>query len=257
MTSRILSVAVTVLLLATSPLHAFTLVGEYLFEDATDLGRDSSGLGNNGVAAASLTQVAGRASFSQAAFFNGSNSNVVIDSLTGYDGLPGFSLTAWVKLASDTSGYDGVISQDTGACCETRLLLSPQHHPYINAHQHADKHLTGATVPLDQWVHLTLTAETTGANATARVYIDGQEVIGSPQFFDVLGSSAGFKTYIGAGEGGTAHPIKGVIDDVRIYDGVLTAEDIRQIMAIPEPATLALLGLGLLAARLRRRTSRR
>ncbi|MFC1806536.1 LamG domain-containing protein [Planctomycetota bacterium] len=223
-----------------SPAGAFTLVGEYLFEDPNNLGLDTSGFNNHGTVLGNTTQTAGHAPGSGAIFLDGSGDKITIPPLTGFDGLPGLTLQAWVKLDPATGGYDGVISQDTGSCCQTRVLLSPDHHPYINVHQHSDRHLTGATVPIGEWVQLTLTALNTGSRADARVLIDGIEVPGSPQFFDLLGSSASFNTYIGAGEGGVSHYLRGSIDDVRIYDGV-----------VPEPATLTLLGLGLLAARLR------
>ena len=76
------------------------------------------------------------------------------------------------------------------------------------------------------------------------MYIDGNEVTGSPANFDDLGSSAGFVTRLGAGEGAGSHRMKGAMDDVRIYEGALTSAEVAAL--VPEPSTLLLASLGLL-----------
>jgi hypothetical protein len=45
----------------------------------------------------------------------------------------------------------------------------------------------------------------------------------------------------------------GTIDETRIYNNALSASDIQQLYNIPEPATIALFGLGVLALRKRRK----
>jgi len=57
---------------------------------------------------------------------------------------------------------------------------------------------------------------------------------------------------IGRSPYNTSRYFNGVIDDLRIYDRALSSTEIEQIAALPEPATLAMLGLGGLAI-LRRR----
>jgi hypothetical protein len=37
---------------------------------------------------------------------------------------------------------------------------------------------------------------------------------------------------------------KGLIDDVRIYNRALSAEEVSQLYSIPEPSTIILLGIG-------------
>jgi len=204
---------------------AATLVARYEFEDGLDMGSDISGLGNDADTVLNISQTGGHIAGRDAGAFGGTH-QLKINSLTGYDGLPGFTLAAWVKLDNDTTGYDGIIAQDTGGCCETRFMLNGDQHPFINVHQHSDRTLGLVTVPKGSWFHYALTAESDG---TARVYIDGAEVAGSPQAFAALGSSASFATYLGHGDGGTGHPMKGALDDVRIYDGALTGADIMAL----------------------------
>ena len=238
--------------------QAATLVADYRFE-GNDLGTDSSGMANHGTVQGGVTQVEGRLPGTSAAFFDGSSGTIRIDPLNGYTGLPGFTMSAWVKLDPGTGGFDGVISQDNGACCETRLLLTAGHNPYINVHQHADKNLTSTSLVVDQWEHIVLTGENVGGVGVARVYINGVEIPGSPQNFELLGSSETFFTYLGAGEAGTAHLLRGALDDVQIYEGALTAGEVETLfIGIPEPTSIVLAAIALsglcLGPRRRRRS---
>ena len=63
-----------------------------------------------------------------------------------------------------------------------------------------------------------------------------------------VGSSNPLVMGLGAGE-----EYQGMLDDVYIYDHVLTQAEIRGVQGIPEPATIALLGLGGLALLRRKR----
>jgi hypothetical protein len=100
-----------------------------------------------------------------------------------------------------------------------------------------EKSSTYAQVPLNSWHHVAVVEN--GASST--FYIDGTPVetvwdeshLTSPP----IGNS--YPMLIGARNDGLF--FDGMIDDVRIYNRSLTAEEIR---TIPEPATLLLFGLG-------------
>ena len=80
------------------------------------------------------------------------------DGLDGYTGKPGMTLAAWVNLDPATSGFDGIISQDGGGCCEHRILLHPNQQPFINLSEHDDRHLTLAPFfEFEEWMHIAMT----------------------------------------------------------------------------------------------------
>lgn len=224
----------------SSSVRAASLVAQYEFENAGNLGQDISGLANDGTAFGGVSQAAGAYGGSSGAFFDGAGgTRIQAGPLTGYTGLPGFSMSAWVKQDPAASGFDGIISQDGGGCCQTRFLISSSKSPYINVHQHSDRHLNTVALPVNSWYHVALTANNEGGQGVARVYVNGLEVRQSPQIFQALGSSAGFSTYLGSGEGGTGHPFRGTLDDVQIYEGALSDWQVHYLAEHPGAAAPA------------------
>ncbi|MGY8689733.1 MAG: LamG-like jellyroll fold domain-containing protein, partial [Verrucomicrobiales bacterium] len=162
MRKRKLLVSISAILLAVTGLpvvQAAELVAHYEFEDPDNLGLDSSGLENHADDVSSVEQVEGQ--FGQGGFFDESQASNFIKTggLTGFTGKPGVTLAAWVKLDEGTTGFDGIISQDSGACCDNRILLhSGDHKPFINLSEHADRHLTeGPEFNVDEWMHIAMT----------------------------------------------------------------------------------------------------
>ena len=230
------SVATMVLFIAAlASSQAAELVAHYEFEDPNDLGHDSSGNDNHAETVESVNQVEGQ--FGQGAFFDeGEGSNFYkSDGLTGFTGKPGVTLAAWVKLDEATTGFDGIISQDSGACCDNRILLhSGTHKPFINLSEHADRHLdAGPEFLVDEWTHIAMTGQDGDGVSEARVYVNGVEIEGSPQEFPEMDDGSEWNTYLGVGESGTAHRLTGTLDDVRIYQGALTAEEVEALL-IPD-----------------------
>jgi hypothetical protein len=95
-----------------------------------------------------------------------------------------------------------------------------------------------------QWYHV-VTTDNAGA---IRIYLDGQ--------LDTLSNHGyGIPSQINAPINiSKTNPdfvffFKGLIDDVRIYNRALSAAEVAQLYAIPEPATLILLGLGVVMLR--------
>ncbi|MGK0185398.1 MAG: hypothetical protein ACI9R3_001176 [Verrucomicrobiales bacterium] len=208
------------------------LVAHFEFEDPDNLGLDSSGKGNDADEVTEVVQVEGQ--FGQAAFFDESlpSSFVKTGGLSGFTGKPGVTLAAWVKLDDATSGYDGIISQDAGGCCDNRVLLQPDSHlPFINLSEHQDVPINDAPAfEIGVWTHIAMTGLDIDDGAEARVYVNGVEVEGGPWFFPEMDDGAEWNTYLGVGESGTAHRLTGALDDVRIYQGALSAGQIVELL---------------------------
>jgi hypothetical protein len=120
-----------------------------------------------------------------------------------------------------------------------------------------DQDFPGVTGTNGQWMHLALTVSQDGA--TPRVltgYVNGNQV-----YQQTLGASGIIRPstsvdyrIAAAGSGGAFEGFNGSIDEVKLYNEVLTVEQIRAA-AIPVPEPAALLPLtGVLALSLRRRT---
>lgn len=112
------------------------------------------------------------------------------------------------------------------------------------------------TVPVDEWVHVALQVDTDAGLSVDRVTNGGNNATHAIRFF-INGEDAGLETQ--AFGGGTLDPVTdsiyladkfangnnafpGLIDDARLYDEILTQEQILAI--IPEPGSLGLVAAG-------------
>lgn len=247
------------LLMSASSASAAQLVARYEFEDPSNLGLDLAGGDDNATNIGGVTQTTGRPGVpgSFAAAFDGSDDVLRRDGgLVGYDGLPGVTYTAWVNNITD-GGYNGIISQDAGGCCTYRVLLDPSSNLYVNTGAHQDVGNAG-NVPPGQWHHVAMTVQDNGdGSRTAFTYVDGVQIGGPFTQTPGLPDASLFNTYLGAGEGGTAHLFQGALDDVRVYDGALSSSEVLAVFqdnTVPEPTAvvLGLASFGLLGLRRRR-----
>jgi hypothetical protein len=111
---------------------------------------------------------------------------------------------------------------------------------------------TGSALADDTWHHVAIVVP--GATSTVndvQYYIDGA-LVGTFSNAQNIDTGVG-PLRIGDSYQDTGRDFTGNIDDVRLYDTALTANEIAALAAIPEPGSLALLGLGGLAMLRRRR----
>jgi hypothetical protein len=193
------------------------LIGWWRFDGDT---LDYSGLGNDGTAVGNPTFVPGKVG-SGAIDLDGISDYVVIDAVA--DDIRGnnITLSAWLKTTSDmntewfscnTAGRDDVIKfviQSTKAAFRTEGVFA----------------LSTTAVNDGQWHFLTLVLD----GFTGHVYVDGVEE--NSHEVD-LTFSADDLWSIGQewDSGGPGAHLAGTVDDARIYDGALTAEEVRKVM---------------------------
>jgi hypothetical protein len=97
-------------------------VAEYAFNNAGNLGLDSSGNGNNATVTGGETQGTGPDGLSAAVFnyTGGINdlSNLVYGGSSTFNPANGFTYSMWVNIAN-YGNFEALISQDSGGCCST------------------------------------------------------------------------------------------------------------------------------------------
>jgi hypothetical protein len=193
------------------------LIGWWRFDGDT---LDYSGLGNDGTAVGNPTFVPGKVG-SGAIELNGISDYVVIDAVADDIKSKSITLSAWLKTADDrncewfscnTSGRDDVIKfciQSTKAAFRIESVYAP----------------STTAVNDGQWHFLTLVFD----GNTGHVYVDGVEE--NSHGAEVTFSDNDLWS-IGQewDSGGPGAHLAGIVDDARMYDRALTAEEVRKVM---------------------------
>lgn len=101
----------------------------------------------------------------------------------------------------------------------------------------------------DQWYHLAVTWKRTGSTVETQLFVDG--LLRDTRTTGAW-TAPGATFFLGGGNDGNMYG-RGAFDDLYIFQRVLTANEVFGLYSVPEPATLVLMGLGMLAAPLWRR----
>jgi len=204
------------------------LVGWWTFDGKNLINNvvDSSGTGNTGYfrmgttgnTATSSAVVAGK--IGQGLKFDGISDQII----TGSDfiGTSALTISAWVMPTGNPAGAPRVVDN-------TKMLF--YWGPTSSTINFKSDGVTSAitsvngSVPLNKWTYVSVTRDAAGL---ASLYVNGvlsgaaNRANGTP--------TAGLSVAIGGVSGGaTSNPFRGSMDDVRIYNRVLTAAEIKQL----------------------------
>ncbi len=199
------------------------LVGLWSFDGKDISGTtayDRSGQGNNGTITGAKPTIG---KIGQALEFDGTNQYVIINDSDNLD-VTKITMSAWVK-GNSWAGADrrGVIIKGT-----YYLTIVPTGKIEVFAYgkSPAGYHSSGATLETNRWYHILCTIDQTGFS----IYIDGQ----LDKFISATGNITvnANNLAIGSEWNGLNRFFNGSIDDVRIYNRALSAEEVKQLYLI-------------------------
>jgi hypothetical protein len=131
----------------------------------------------------------------------------------------------WAKWNGLTGSFQGLIGKrDTWDASQMMWQLEASRDGgIVGFFRNGSGSNDGFILPVGQWVHIAATCDGT----TARMYLDGQEVVSSPMNF---GSDTSASLVFGSCEKDGGNPFNGTLDDVQLYDRVLNAQQIQDVM---------------------------
>lgn len=135
------------------------------------------------------------------------------------------SITAWVYL-TDSVVNRNIVTKAWNNAYRFRVSTDRKLWFLINDGTSYEVEISDSAISTGQWVHVAVTADFTSQEV--KFYINGQlNNTESTSKTEIASSNAGL--LIGAFSNTPSEPWKGYLDDVRIYDFVLNAEDVANI----------------------------
>jgi len=197
------------------------LVGYWSFDDgAGTSATDFSGKNNAGILLGGPTWVDGKRG--KALSFDGSDDEVGMNPLSISGDV---SVTAWIYLRSYGGGSRGriAINQIAGGGFLFYVDNFNTSNGISAAINGGTQQIVGNVIGLDRWYHVVFTHN--GANTV--FYVNGVQVA-APANAVTMGLSTN-ALYIGGQTGDTLRQFDGLIDDVRIYNRVLSAAEVQAL----------------------------
>jgi len=250
-------VAVLVVLVACAGANAVLLESHQFEGNWLNSGLSTTAIAPVGAAALVVDPIRGNvADFTNAnAGVWGGNDPVFKDIIPGSTGQSVFgmkmTMAAWVKSTSTSTGIRRLIGK--GVLWNLDIKSGKLELVVRSASSSKTSIVTDGVQNINDglWHHVaTVTDFTTGESS---LYVDGNLDFAAIKTGTMLCDNDRFPTYFygvgtkvaasstAAGSGG----FMGYMDDIRVYaNEALTQEDIQALMMIPEPMTMALLGLG-------------
>ncbi len=196
------------------------LVAYYALEENVE---DSSGNENHGTVVGGPVYVEGQVG--SALEFDGTGAQYVdLGTLNPSAATGQLSLSLWVHWNGLNGQYQGLIGKrDSWAANDMMWQIEANIDTGVIRFQREGLDLPAdSALPVGEWTHVAVAFD--GARAT--MYFDGA-VVGEGDFS--LGTDPGAATQFGAAVVGGGNPFNGALDEIRIYDRVLSSFEIRYL----------------------------
>jgi hypothetical protein len=201
------------------------LVAAYGFDETSGATTaDLSGNGNTGTLVGATRTTAGR--FGGALSFDGTNDSVNVPDSASLDLTTGMTVEAWVQPDILATKWRTVAAKDqTGRLAYALYANRNTSRPWTEIYAGgAVRGAAGTTqLPVAQWTHLATTYD----GAALRLYVNGTQVSSTSYAGSIVVSSGLFRI---GGNSIWGEWFDGLIDEVRVYNRALSAEEIQRDM---------------------------
>lgn len=205
------------------PIIPVGLVAQYSLEDNVD---DSSGNGHNGVIVGEPVFVNGPTGKGKAIQFNGQVGQYVdLGTFNPSDETGKLSVSLWANWKGATGLYQGLIAKrNIWAANEMMWQIEANNAAGALTFGRTDSYPGSGNpiLPIGEWTHVAVTFDKT----TARFYVNGTKT-GEGAFS--FGSDPAAAVHVGCCNANGENPFNGAIDEVRLYDTVLTDAEVRAL----------------------------
>ncbi len=181
---------------------------------------DSSGRSNHGTKAHGV--IFGAAGIEDTAATFGNGDYVLLDRTTNPNGNS-FSIEMFVRVTKLGTGNQNLLAQQDGGG-QGRSLVLIGNGGALSSYYGGATTSAGFTFGLDRWRHFVMTIEENGASDAITFYIDGKPTAGSGT---KAGEDAGGAWVLGVHKSLTQNHFRGLMDEVAIYDRVLSQNEVE------------------------------
>ena len=207
------------------PVKPVGLVAAFSFENDV---KDSSGNGHDGTVLGTVTYVDGPAGKGKGILFPGTAGNAVnLGTFNPSEKTGMLTVALWAKWNGLTAYWQGLIGKrDSWADGETMWMIEANQ--ATGALSFSRYNIGGGTAPalkVGEWTHIAVTFDKT----TTRFYVNGVQTSTSTAWS--FGPDREASLQIGCDNSGGGNPFNGAIDEVKLYDTVLTPAEIAALAA--------------------------
>jgi len=216
---------------------------------------DETGNGNDGTVYGALLTTDRFGNPNSAYSFDGINDYIRVASDSSLN-VQNITMSGWVKVNDATPAtHNFVLNRKMSEPGTYTLVLSSTTNEWaatirLDGSENTIRHAYSDNVATTDWTHIAGTYD----GDKLQIYVNTNLQVDIDDTDGSIDTDNPGVLLIGAHPDAASY-FNGTIDDVRIYDRVLSEAEIRDLYLIPEPATILLLGLGGLALRLLRQNS--